>query len=82
MFDSTVMVLMIGDVDKISWTFTPANSVTAVTLSSSIPSVAMIDENGTVTALSEGMTILSLETDDGRQAYLSLRVRSLKPRPG
>jgi len=81
-FNITTLTLTIGDIVKVDWTFTPDDSATAVTLLSSIPTVATIDEDGTVSALSEGMTLLTLETEDGRWAYLPLRVKIMNFRPG
>ena len=81
-FNVTTLTLTIGDIVRVGWMFTPADSTTTVTLLSSIPTVATIDEDGTISALSEGMTLLSLETEDGRRAYLPLRVKILNFRPG
>ena len=74
-FTVPIKVLTAGDVERLEWFFTPPGP-DEVTLSSSQPQVATVGKDGTVTALSEGITIILLETHDGRQAQMALRVKS------
>ncbi|MDR2179060.1 MAG: hypothetical protein LBP21_02005 [Synergistaceae bacterium] len=78
-FSLPYMTLMVGDVLRLEW----RASAEAVKFLSSVPKVAVVSDAGVVTALTEGMTIIALETADGGRASLTLRVRDPKnPLPG
>jgi hypothetical protein len=80
-FSVPYMTLLEGDVVRLEWRASPPAEETV--FSSSVPSVAAVDEFGTVTALTSGMTLLTIETSDGRRASLTLRVRDPEgPSPG
>lgn len=80
-FSVPYMTLLVGDAMGLEWSASPPAEKTV--FSSSVPSVATVDESGTVTALAAGMTLLTIEASDGRRASLTLRVRDPKrPSPG
>lgn len=64
--DKSILNLTVGGNSTLIATVEPANaSNTAVSWSSSDPSVAMVDHNGAVTANSVGMAIITVTTEDG-----------------
>jgi hypothetical protein len=80
-FSVPYMTLLAGDVMRLEWSASPPAE--EAVFSSSVPSIATVDESGTVTALTAGMTLLTIETSDGRRASLTLRVRDPgNPLPG
>jgi hypothetical protein len=83
-FKTAAMVLNVGESERLEWTFTPpAAGDAGVRLSSSNHAVATIDDNGTVKALSGGMTLISVEGPGGESARIPLRVKDPSiPLPG
>ena len=80
-FSVPYMTLLVGDALRLEWNASPPAE--EIVFSSSVPSVAAVDESGTVTALASGMTLLTIEVSDGRRASLTLRVRDPgSPSPG
>ena len=64
----TSMDLIIGQNETIQATISPSTaSGNTLVWSSAIPSVATVDQNGKVTAVSEGTTIISVSTEDGKE---------------
>ena len=64
----TSMDLIIGQSETLQVTISPSTaSGNTLQWSSAIPSVATVNQNGKVTAVSEGTTIISVSTEDGRE---------------
>lgn len=62
--------LLVGDTETLIATVQPTNaSNKAVTWSSANPSIAMVDANGRVTALSPGTTSVTVKTVDGGKTF-------------
>ena len=62
------MDLIIGQSETLQVTISPSTaSGNTLQWSSAIPSVATVNQNGKVTAVSEGTTIISVSTEDGRE---------------
>lgn len=58
----------------------PSNAlITDVSFASSNPSVASVDENGTITAISGGVAIISIMSTDGSNVKTEIRVQVLAP---
>ncbi len=71
-YKSTVTV---GDSFTIKHRLKPSNSDDVVTYTSSNQKVAEVDENGSVTALSKGNTIITVKTSSGVKDRFSLTVK-------
>lgn len=64
----TSMDLIIGQNQTLQATISPSTaSGNTLVWSSAIPSVATVNQNGEVTAVSEGTTIISVSTEDGKE---------------
>lgn len=67
--------VFVGDTFTITATVKPDNAWNrTVTWSSSDPSIATVDENGTVTAIAEGEAIITAESADGVKAECKVTV--------
>lgn len=68
-----------GEKYQLAYSITPENATNkSVTWSSSMNSVATVDQNGLVTAVSEGSTIITIETEDGKlQDMINVVVSSI-----
>ena len=62
-----------GEELPVSASVYPSDATHDVQWSSSAGSVAMVDENGCINALSEGMAVLTAEVD-GAEAYINVTV--------
>lgn len=61
-----IMKKSVGDVFLIDYNIYPANAAnTGVTWESDNPAVAKVNENGKVTAVSDGRAVITVKTDDG-----------------
>ena len=66
--NKTYVDLIIGQNETLQATISPSTaSGNTLVWSSAIPSVATVDQNGKVTAVSEGTTIISVSTEDGKE---------------
>ena len=64
--DKNSLILDIGEKEQLSFSTTPKDaSYTKVKWESSNPNVAIVDENGVVTAISNGRSIITAKTLDG-----------------
>ena len=67
--------VFVGDTFTITATVKPEDAFNrTVTWSSSDPSIATVDENGTVTAIAKGEAIITAESDDGVKAECKVTV--------
>lgn len=65
--DQTSKVMFTGEEYKLGYTFTPADaSNQKINWTSAKPSVASVDSNGNILAVSPGETIIMAQTEDGR----------------
>ena len=71
--DVDSVTMCAGEELPVSASVYPSNATHGVKWSSSAGSVAMVDENGCITALSEGMAVLTAEVD-GAEAYINVTV--------
>ncbi len=70
----------IGDTYQLTATVLPENTTDkSVTWQSSNETVATIDQNGLVTALSTGTTQITVTTSNGQSAYTNIRVKDIEP---
>ena len=70
-----VLQLSVGESGKFTVVFTPNNATNKnVTWSSDDPSVATVNENGLVTAISNGRSTITATTEDGGKTYQVLVV--------
>jgi len=53
----------------------PANTASALTWTSSKPSVASVDKNGKVTAKAKGITLITVRTFNGKTAKVTVKVQ-------
>lgn len=60
--------LRIGETQQLTTTVAPANVLTSYTWTSGNPEVATVDSNGLVKAVSIGLTIVTVETSNGKKA--------------
>lgn len=72
---SSTLTMAIGEITRLNWPAHPPEIQSKLVFSSSIPAVATVDESGLTTALSEGMTLISIAAPDGKQAEITLRVK-------
>jgi uncharacterized protein YjdB len=64
--EQTSLIFTVGGIETLIATINPDNATNKnVTWSSSIPTVATVTDNGTVTALSTGTTTITVTTEDG-----------------
>ena len=64
--DNDKVEMKAGETYQVGYSITPENATNnSVTWSSSMNSIATVDANGLVTAVSDGTTIISVETEDG-----------------
>jgi len=66
--------LTVGDSQPLSYVVEPSNAAYTVTWESSDPSVATVNEKGVVYAVSPGMAIISVTTDNGLTAECNVNV--------
>ncbi len=79
---STSAEMTAGDVKSLTYTLNPANpTVMTVTWSSSNSAVAAVDQNGNITALSEGKAIITVKSNDAGGKYASCTVTVIKAKP-
>ena len=71
--DVDSVTMCAGEELPVSASVYPSNATHGVKWSSSAGSVTMVDENGCITALSEGMAVLTAEAD-GAEAYINVTV--------
>lgn len=68
----TTKSLVIGATQQLTPTVLPANAANkAVTYTSSVPAVASVSVGGLVTALTEGSTVITVNTTDGNKTATS-----------
>ena len=77
---SGTVMLYLNATLPLTATFAPANASAALTWDSSKTGVATVDENGLVTPLKKGATIISVRTDNGKTASVKVKVVS-PPKP-
>lgn len=66
--NKTSLELIIGESETLQATVSPSTaSSSTLNWSSDIPSVATVDQNGKVTAVSEGTSIISVSSEDGKE---------------
>ena len=66
--DSTELTLTEGESSSLTWTIQPAGaSNQSVSWKSSAPTVASVDDKGTVKALAVGTAVITVTTDDGNK---------------
>lgn len=66
--NKTSLELIIGESETLQATVSPSTaSGSTLNWSSDIPSVATVDQNGKVTAVSEGTSIISVSSEDGKE---------------
>lgn len=75
--NKTELALTVGKSETLQATVSPSTaSASGLRWSSAIPSVATVDGNGKVTALSEGTTIISVSSEEGKElATCTVRVQ-------
>jgi len=66
--------MTVGDTLKLTPAISPAASVTVFTYSSSKPSVAKVEKDGTVTAVGSGSATITVKTHNGRKATCKITV--------
>ena len=73
--DKTSISLKENDVQPLTVTVTPDNAYDkTVTWSSSDSSIAIVDENGIVKAISKGSTVITAKANDGSNVYATCKV--------
>ncbi len=73
--DKTSEVLNIGETLQLTATITPDNAtMKSVTWSSSEQTVASVDENGLITAISQGDAVITVITNNGKTAECKVKV--------
>lgn len=61
-----------GEVGQLSVTFTPSGAINKnIIWSSSNPSVAVVDDYGTVTSVGEGQTVITAKSEENQELYKS-----------
>lgn len=75
--DKSSMDLTVGNSQQLTATTTPAS--VGVTWSSSNPAIATVDNNGNVTAIGEGQTVITATINDGSNISASCTVNVTNP---
>ncbi|MCH5242638.1 MAG: Ig-like domain-containing protein [Muribaculaceae bacterium] len=70
----TTLALKEGETGQLTATLTPADAATTLTWTSSNPAIATVDNIGKVIALKEGETLITIETDNGFSATVTVKV--------
>ena len=79
---STSAEMTVGDVKSLTYTLNPANPTdSTVTWSSSNPAVATVDQNGNITAVSDGKAIITVKSNDAGGKYASCTITVVKAKP-
>jgi len=75
------LALKVGDISELTAFISPENADdTSVVWSSTTESVAVVDDNGIVTAIAEGSAIITVSTNDGGfEAYTTITVQADEP---
>lgn len=72
--NTTKTVIEPGKTKALKATINPANSTDGITWKSSKPSVAAVDKNGTVKAVSPGTAVITVKTESGATAKCNVTV--------
>lgn len=64
-FESTSLATTVGHMLTPVLRFTPVNATNVVTWGSSNPSVAVVNQNGLITAVSPGIAVVGVTTESG-----------------
>ena len=79
---STSAEMTVGDVKSLTYTLNPANPTdSTVTWSSSNPAVATVDQNGNITAVSDGKAVITVKSNDAGGKYASCTITVVKAKP-
>jgi Synergist-CTERM protein sorting domain-containing protein len=81
-FNVEELNLKVGETGQLRWTFKPfATTVRGVTLTSSYPNIATVDDQGLVRAVAAGTTVVTIETRNGLTDTVRVVVEEWEPDP-
>ncbi len=67
--------MKVGESQQLNVKLTPKQAETTLTWQTSDPTVATVDENGTVTATGEGRATITATAENGKTATVTIRVK-------